>query len=93
MRRSGAGATNLVNRMPPVCGHVVFGPVGAEHIFASVGYNGSGVVAGHYHGYLLARHLAGDTSDDYRFLCDLPRPRPLRTERERRAYIEQGVGV
>ena len=74
-------------------GHVVFGPVGADHIFASVGYNGSGVVAGHYHGYLLARHLAGDTPDDYRFLCDLPRPRPLRTERERRAYIEQGVGV
>jgi gamma-glutamylputrescine oxidase len=74
-------------------GHVVFGPLGADHILASAGYNGSGVVAAHYHGYLLARHLAGHTDDDYRLLCRLPRPRALDTEAERHAYIEEGIGV
>jgi gamma-glutamylputrescine oxidase len=74
-------------------GHVVFGPLEGEHVLASVGYNGSGVVACHYHGYLVARHLAGDAPDDYALLCRLPRPERLATEAQRRAYIEEGIGV
>jgi len=74
-------------------GHVIFGPIAGSHIFASAGYNGSGVVAGHYHGYLLARHLAGETPDDYRLLCDLEPPAAIRGEARRRHYVDHGVGV
>ena len=71
----------------------LFGPIEPGRIYASVGYNGSGVMACHYHGYLLACHLAGEAPDDYERLCTVGALRPVAGETRRRRFVEDGIGV
>ena len=71
----------------------LFGALDPGRMFASVGYNGSGVMACHYHGYLLACHLAGEAPDDYARLCTAGTLRPITGEARRRRLVEDGIGV